>query len=381
MSNVFISYAKEDASSARMVADALQSSGLSVWWDRHIPPGKTWDDVIGHALDTADCVIVLWSGTSVRSRWVREEAERAASRGCLIPVLIEKVDPPFGFGRIQAAQLSGWRGDAHHPEFADLLAAVSDLAKATTSKSATDQPVEAPVKAVPRHRKIRNKFLWITAVVIAVAVASYVASTSLSRRLSAPQQISPARGTALRDSPPSAALAWKAVPGAHSYSVEHAFIEPGIPCSSAPRDGQTVPNIKVTTYTFQLARSEPGCWRVWAVDERGNEGTKSPWWEFTFALPPPRNWIRIVHKGLYVAKFYLHWEGQERDWQSGTRAIGYEQEVQLPPNVKTVRLNAQEQTGFGWKTIVNLPAAPVQRTYTVSGTTLSPKWTARPPLD
>ena len=53
MSNVFISYAKEDAATARMLSDALQRAGFSVWWDRHIPPGKTWDDVIGRSLDAA----------------------------------------------------------------------------------------------------------------------------------------------------------------------------------------------------------------------------------------------------------------------------------------------------------------------------------------
>lgn len=386
MSNVFISYAKEDAAVARMLADALQRADFSVWWDRLIPPGKTWDDVIGRALDAAACVIVLWSGTSVQSRWVREEAERVASRGCLIPVLVEKVDPPFGFGRIQAADLSGWRGDEHDSEFTDLLAAVSDLVKTTASKMVPDQPVEAPVKPAPLHRKIRSKFVWVTAGTIAVVVASYVAWTSLRRpaRLPAPRQISPASGTVLRDTPPSAILVWNAVPQARSYSVEHAFVGAGQPCSSPPREGQTVPNITGTTYTLRLARSQPGCWRVWAVDEQGNGGSKSPWWELTLPTPPPpvpepRNWIRVVHKGAYVAKFYMAWEGQATQWQSGTKAVGYEVEIPLPPSVKTVLLNAQEHTGFRWKTILRMEV-PVQRTYTVSGTTLNPKWSAYPPL-
>src|SRR5512146_3199851 len=106
MSDVFISYAKEDAAAARMVADALQRADFSVWWDHRIPPGKTWDEVIGRAIDNAACVVVLWSRTSVQSRYVREEAERDVSRQCLIPALVEKVDPPFGFARIQAADLS-----------------------------------------------------------------------------------------------------------------------------------------------------------------------------------------------------------------------------------------------------------------------------------
>ncbi|MBZ5586195.1 MAG: TIR domain-containing protein [Acidobacteriia bacterium] len=176
LTNVFISYANEDAASAEMLADALQRAGFSIWWDRQIPPGKTWDEVIGRALDTAGCVIVLWSGTSVQSRWVREEAERAASRSCLIPALIEKVEPPLGFGRIQAADLSQWRGDEREPKFANLVRAISDLVRTTPNGAALDQRVGEQVKPAPEPHRRRSKFLWIAAPLIAVGVTFYVAS-------------------------------------------------------------------------------------------------------------------------------------------------------------------------------------------------------------
>ena len=74
MSHVFISYAREDAPTARMLSEALQRAGYSVFWDKNIPPGQTWDTFIGSSLQTADCVLVLWSKISVESRWVREGA-------------------------------------------------------------------------------------------------------------------------------------------------------------------------------------------------------------------------------------------------------------------------------------------------------------------
>jgi hypothetical protein len=164
MSTVFLSYAREDEAVARTVAEALEKAGFAVWWDRQVPPGKTWDDVIGRALDAAGCVLVLWSGTSVQSRWVREEAERAASRNRLIPVLIEKVEPPFGFGRIQAANLSRWRGDERHPEFAGLVRAISDMAGTAHARPAPEEP-----------RKRKSRLPWIAVSLIAAAVIAYVA--------------------------------------------------------------------------------------------------------------------------------------------------------------------------------------------------------------
>ncbi|HZN45149.1 MAG TPA: toll/interleukin-1 receptor domain-containing protein, partial [Nitrospiraceae bacterium] len=59
---------------AKKFADALESRGWSVWWDREIPIGENFDRVIEQELNAARCAVVLWSKESVRSRWVRAEA-------------------------------------------------------------------------------------------------------------------------------------------------------------------------------------------------------------------------------------------------------------------------------------------------------------------
>ena len=110
MSDIFISYASEDRSRVRLLADALSGYGWSVWWDRQIPAGRTFDEVITEALDAARCVVVVWSRDSVASSWVREEADEGRKRGVLIPVLIDQISPPLGFGRIHAASMTEWDG-------------------------------------------------------------------------------------------------------------------------------------------------------------------------------------------------------------------------------------------------------------------------------
>lgn len=72
-------------------------------------------------------VVVLWTNISVTSEWVLEEAEIGKSRGILIPVLLDVVQPPFGFGRIQAANLAAWNGDSSSPLFARLVADIAGI--------------------------------------------------------------------------------------------------------------------------------------------------------------------------------------------------------------------------------------------------------------
>ena len=77
MSDIFVSYASVDRERAKIVAEALAARGLSVWWDRVIPPGRQFDEVIEEALDAARCVVVLWSQASTASTWVKTEAAEA----------------------------------------------------------------------------------------------------------------------------------------------------------------------------------------------------------------------------------------------------------------------------------------------------------------
>jgi TIR domain len=131
MSDVFMSYSRVDTGRALALAESLSQQGWSVWWDRNIPPGKKFDEVIELALSSAKCVVVLWSKDSVGSDWVKTEAAEAAKRKILIPVLIDNVAIPLEFRRIQAANLSDWNGDPRHPGFQDLLRAISSIASPT----------------------------------------------------------------------------------------------------------------------------------------------------------------------------------------------------------------------------------------------------------
>ena len=126
MSDVFISYKAEDRRRVQPLVQALQADGYSVWWDEHIGTGDEWRQTIEHELDGAKCVVVIWSKRSIGpdGHFVRDEASRAQRRHVYVPVRIDAVDPPLGFGESQAASLRGWHGDRSDPHYQAVLSAV-----------------------------------------------------------------------------------------------------------------------------------------------------------------------------------------------------------------------------------------------------------------
>jgi hypothetical protein len=109
--DVFLSYASEDRDRARVLVAALKLHGFQVWWDREIRPGDEFSPVIQQHLDAARAVVVLWTAHSIQKSFVKEEAARASSRKTLVPVLLDPVEPPMGFGLVSHVDLRRWRGD------------------------------------------------------------------------------------------------------------------------------------------------------------------------------------------------------------------------------------------------------------------------------
>lgn len=119
--DVFVSYARENRPFAEQLADALQVNGLQVWWDSNLAAGAEFSAVIEAKLLGAAVVIVLWSADSVRSSFVRDECSRALKHDKLLPLRIEDVELPLGFGQLHTLDLLDWDGDTDDATFQRLL--------------------------------------------------------------------------------------------------------------------------------------------------------------------------------------------------------------------------------------------------------------------
>ena len=153
MTDIFLSYATEDRASAKMLADVLEQRGWSVWWDRKIPLGQAFDNVIEDAIAAARCVVVLWSHASVVSEWVRSEASEGKRRGILVPVLIEAVVTPLAFRLLNGADLSGWEPGTPHAELDRLTERIAEiLAQSGTVEAPLVPPSEYEEPRIPPSR-------------------------------------------------------------------------------------------------------------------------------------------------------------------------------------------------------------------------------------
>ncbi|MBU6421080.1 MAG: TIR domain-containing protein [Gammaproteobacteria bacterium] len=127
MADVFVSYARSDKSRVAPLVAALEAKGWSVWWDPEINPGQEFDDQIDAEINAAKAVLVVWTPTSVVSRWVRGEAREAAERGILVPVRFEQAKLPMDVRAIHTTDLDDWREDPTSTPMQECLRALTAM--------------------------------------------------------------------------------------------------------------------------------------------------------------------------------------------------------------------------------------------------------------
>jgi|CXWL01.1.fsa_nt_gi formylglycine-generating enzyme required for sulfatase activity len=141
MVDVFVSYKKEDQELAAGVIAALNAEGYSAWWDDRLAPAEHWDEKIEQEISSARAVLVLWTPLSVKSQWVRSEAEYGKKFGKLVPVTLRTCELPIAFSLVQAVDLTHWSGKRDDRNWMRLTAWLRDLVEGAQALSTFGEEV------------------------------------------------------------------------------------------------------------------------------------------------------------------------------------------------------------------------------------------------
>lgn len=159
--DVFLSYSSADRDVAERLEELLEEAGFSVWWDRELPIGTTYEDRILPALAASHTVVVLWSKTAAESDWVKSEALDGKKRKCLLPVLLEaglRLPPDFQF--LTAGDFTRWDRSPEHLEFRRLAGAIRErlprgrTATGVMPQAGTQKPPSRPLSGTNLREKL-----------------------------------------------------------------------------------------------------------------------------------------------------------------------------------------------------------------------------------
>lgn len=173
MADIFISYSTNDRAEAAKLAALLEDRGYSVWWDRELAAGDQFHDVIRRVLQDCRLAIVIWTSSSIHSRWVLGEADIAAGADKLIPVRVDGLAQdqiPIGFRALHTLPTSN---------YGSLIEAVRSKLKTAPKTPSAWQLLE--LKMLRQRRQVSGwlSFRRVAMLLVAVLVVGYGAASTM----------------------------------------------------------------------------------------------------------------------------------------------------------------------------------------------------------
>ena len=110
--DVFVSYRRTDAGILHILVKALETAGLSVWWDAKLVHGE-WRMQLNERLQNCKLVIALWSEQSATSNEMLFEMSIGRGHDRLMLVKIDRAEVPSMFADMNFLPLDDWADPEH----------------------------------------------------------------------------------------------------------------------------------------------------------------------------------------------------------------------------------------------------------------------------
>ena len=160
MTDVFVSYSRPDEAGVERLVRAIEAHGIGVWWDRSLEQNADFGAVIDGAIDNSKIVLVCWSESAAKSKWVRGEAARGDHQGKYSGVLLQECLPPTPFNMHNNANLKDWSGAANSMRFIALLESLATRLERPdllgTVNNLRETPRSAKQGDAPKKRRKRS---------------------------------------------------------------------------------------------------------------------------------------------------------------------------------------------------------------------------------
>ena len=150
MTQVFICHAREDHSAALPIIEAIGQAGLTVSLSDAVSPGEAVLQEVRHALDTAQCVVILWSKAASQSRFLHQ-AIHAWSSDRPVLAALDGTPLPLGLRDLSPISIRGESGSGAKQliERAQAIIQQGGIARPPNSNDASP----APPPARPERRR------------------------------------------------------------------------------------------------------------------------------------------------------------------------------------------------------------------------------------
>ncbi len=145
--DIFISYKREEYQRVDQLAGILREIGLNVWHDASLVSGDAWQIRIDERAHACRALVLCWTKPAGKSKYVKREAQIGAKRGVLLPVQFGPSKLPFGYRRLNFADMSDWNGEVTHPGIRKLVGGIQKLVPDRPVRKRCELPTDLAASA------------------------------------------------------------------------------------------------------------------------------------------------------------------------------------------------------------------------------------------